>query len=210
MARLNEALNYKSKSVYENGTLKNKLNIMDPVELEKQERIITNYKLANLYLKNITGNFDINHYISIHKYLFEEVYEFAGEIRGENIKKQIPFCLPEFIYENLNATLNKMNKLIPKIQNEEELLDFLAEYYSEIDIIHPFREGNGRTEREFFRQLIEKINMIIDFGQYEIDYGKIDNKQAFIKSVIIADATCDYRYLKEFMKMILVKKEKVK
>lgn len=210
MTRLNEVLDYKSKYTYPNGTLKNKLNILDSKELETKERQITNYKLANLYLKNITGKFDVEHYLSIHEYLFEDIYDFAGKIRNENIKKSFSFCVPEYIYDNLYDTLRKMQKDMLNIANEDALADFFATYYSDIDIIHPFREGNGRTLREFLRQAMEQINLNIDFGEYHLDYSKIENRDAFIKAVRIADATCDYSYLKEMMKIIITKKEKTK
>ena len=91
--------------------------------------------------------------------------------------------------------------------NEDKLIEFMADYYAKLDIIHPFREGNGRCEREFFRQYMLEINKMIDFGEYELDYSNIDNKDNFIKAVIIADATCDLTLLKEYMKSILVNKK---
>ena len=136
--------------------------------------------MADLYLKGITGNFDVNHYLSIHKYLFDEIYPFAGEIRSENIQKDIPFCLPNLIYENLVRTLEQARKNLKKITNEEELIKFLADFYAELDIIHPFREGNGRTEREFLRQYMLMLNEVIDFGEYVLDYSKIDAEYAFV------------------------------
>ena len=97
MARLNDIIGYKSKYLDENDILKNKLDAKTIVELEKKERLITNYKLADLYMKGITGKFDVNHYLSIHKFLFGDIYDFAGKIRSENIAKAIPFCLPHLI-----------------------------------------------------------------------------------------------------------------
>lgn len=204
MARLNEALNYSSKYTNENGVLQNNLNIDNLEELERVERVMTGFKLANLYLNPGIQTFDVTHYLGIHKYLFEDIYSFAGQIRSENINKRIPFCLPNLIYENLVSTLKKAQIMSKKIASEEDLIDFIAYFYSELDIIHPFREGNGRTEREFLRQYVEKINETISFGKYELDYDQIEDKDAFINSVVIADATCDLTYLKEFIKKILV------
>lgn len=210
MSRINEVLNYQSKYTDNNEVLKNKLGVTDNETLNEKERFITSYKLADLYLKGITGNFDVNHYLSIHKYLFDEIYPFAGEIRSENIQKDIPFCLPNLIYENLVRTLEQAKKNLKKITNEEELIKFLADFYAELDIIHPFREGNGRTEREFLRQYMIMLNEVIDFGEYVLDYSKIDDKNNFIKAVIIADATCDTTMLENYIKMILTKKEKIR
>ena len=164
MARLNDIIGYKSKYLDENDILKNKLDAKTIVELEKKERLITNYKLADLYMKGITGKFDVNHYLSIHKFLFGDIYDFAGKIRSENIAKAIPFCLPHLIYENLEETLKCAKRDSHRLTNEDQLIEFMADYYAKLDIIHPFREGNGRCEREFFRQYMLEINKMIDFG----------------------------------------------
>ncbi len=206
MSRIeDDLLNYESK--YEkNGVLVNKLGIDDANTLEKVERVATSYKLTKLFLENEKQDFDVNHYLSIHKYLFEDIYPFAGEIRNENIKKQIPFCLPNLIYPNLEETLRKAKQDSDRINSREELVDFLAYYYAELDIIHPFREGNGRCEREFLRQYTDKICRDNNIGDYSLNYDLIEDKDAFIKSVIIADSTCDTTYLKEFINHIVVSK----
>lgn len=208
MARLNEVLNYNSQYTNEKGVLENNLNIDDPIELERVERLMTGFKLANLYLNPGKQSFDVDHYLGIHKYLFEDIYPFAGQIRSENINKRIPFCLPNFIHENLVNTLKKARIMAERITNEEELMNFITYFYSELDIIHPFREGNGRTEREFLRQYVEKINETISFGTYYLDYNQIENREDFINAIIIADATCDLTYLKEFIRKILVNSNK--
>ncbi len=208
MTRLNEVLDYKSKYT-ENDVLVNKLNITNQEELDKAERIITTVKLADLYMKGITGNFDTEHYYSIHKYLFNGIYEFAGQVRSENIKKSFPFCLPQYIHSELTTTLKKANIDLYNISNEEDIITFLAKYYSDLDVIHPFREGNGRTLREFLRQYVLKINEVIDFGEYELDYDKITDKEGYIMAIRIADTTCNIEPLKEYFRPCLVnKKEK--
>lgn len=204
MARIeNELLNYKSKYV-ENGVLINKFSIKNQTALDEIERVITSYKLTKLYLDDDNKKFDVNHYLSIHKYLFEDIYSFAGKIRDENIQKQIPFCLPNLIYSNLESTLNKAKNDSKNIKNREQLIEFLAFYYAELDIIHPFREGNGRCEREFLRQYTKRICKDNNIGDYSLNYDLIDNKEEFIKAVIIADSTCDITYLKEIMNNIVV------
>lgn len=210
MTRLNEVLNYKSK--YSEGeVLKNKLGINNTEELEKKERLITTYKLATIYDNpELSGkfSFDVAHYLRIHYYLFNDIYEFAGTIRSENIKKTIPFCVPTLIYENLKNTLEKARNSAKKIQTEEDIVDFVTYYYSELDIIHPFREGNGRTAREFLRQYIIKINDMIDFGPYELDYSEIHDREKFISAVVKADAFCELDELKTIMSNVVKKKEK--
>lgn len=208
MTRLNEVLDFKSEYL-ENEVLKNKLGIKDANELEQKERMITTYKLANIYDNaNVAGpqTFDVSHYLNIHKYLFGDIYDFAGDIRVENIKKSFSFCVPNLIYENLKRTLDKAKEHAKMIKNENDIIDFMTYYYSELDVIHPFREGNGRTLREFLRQYMEKINSMIDFGEYELDYSEIQNREEFINAVRKADAYCELDDLRNIMAKIVKQK----
>ena len=143
-----------SKYCYENsGTLKNKLDIRDYKQLEKYEAKITAAKSLGLRIKGITGDFDKKHYISIHKYLFEENIG-KGEFRFasfEYIEPELDRLLNELKQENFLAGLSK-----------QELAKRLAYYLSELNVLHPFREGNGRTNREFIRQLALKNGYVLN------------------------------------------------
>ena len=88
-----DSLHYKSKYTLdsEDKVLRNKLGIWDEDSLNEAERMITSYKLAKLYLDTGAQSFDANHLKSIHKFLFEDIYPFAGEFRRENISKRITF-----------------------------------------------------------------------------------------------------------------------
>lgn len=202
MARVeNELLNYQSK--YEkDGVLINKLGITSPEELEKMEREITTFKLSKLYLNPGKQSFDINHYLAIHKYLFEDIYPFAGEIRNENIAKRTPFCLPQFIYPNLKYVLDEARHVMPTLTDIDKLVSYLAKLYSDLNIIHPFREGNGRAGREFIRQYIETTCKMNNLGEYEINFGEYD-KTDFINAVIKADISCDYSELEKMFRNMI-------
>lgn len=157
--------NRNSSYCYENtNTLINKLDIRDEKLLQKYEAKITAAKLLGLRKKGITGNFDVNHFISIHTYLFEDIYPFAGKFRVENIAKgQFSFAHWQYIdteLERLLEELKKENYLEGK--DKERLAKRLAYYISEINVLHPFREGNGRTIREFIRQLALKNRYILN------------------------------------------------
>ncbi len=208
MSRLDkDLLNYKSK-YEENGVLKNKLGITNNEDLEKVERMSTSYKLAKLYLDPGKQTFDINHYLSIHKYLFEDIYDFAGKIRNENIQKTIPFCIPQVIYEYLDNTLKDAYHKANNINDKDELLVFFTKLYSDLDIIHPFREGNGRCEREYLRQFMDYVCEKNNLKAYYLDYSKI-NREKYLEAVIKADALCEYEDLLEIFSSILrVKSDK--
>lgn len=172
-----------SKYCYENtNTLINKLNIRDSKVLQKYEAKITAAKLLALMQKGIIGNFDVNHINSIHKYLFEDIYPFAGKYRTENIAKGVfRFAEWEYIEPELERLLDELKKE-NYLENlsKEKLAERLAYYLSELNVLHPYREGNGRTTREFIRELALK-------NEYVLDLRKVSPKEfldACLKSII--------------------------
>lgn len=171
--------------------LVNKKGIMDADELENEEKILTVYKLAILNsgdYSSINMGFDVNHYLSIHKFLFDELYEFAGQYRTENIKKGKWFCDIQFMSTNLNETLRDMNSKIKLVNSRDRLVLFLAKYFLDLNIIHPFREGNGRTLREYLREYVEYINIKNGFN-FELDYKLMtdDIKEKYLEGSIMDD-----------------------
>lgn len=207
---LDSLFDSQSKYCYEStDVLINKKNIKDQSTLEQVERIHTTYVLSKLYIKPVAGNFDINHYVQLHKTLFEDLYYFAGDFRCENISKGgIPFCRPEFIYQYLKSLLEQMKRKSLRLKSEEELINFLADFYSEINLVHPFREGNGRTQREFFREFILDLNKYINFGSFEIDYSRLNevDKKTLILGCIESATKGTNDSLKEFFRACLVKR----
>ncbi len=172
-----------SKYCYENSeVLINKLNIKDAKKLSIYEAKITAAKSLSLRQKGITGSFDKKHFLEIHKYLFEDIYPFAGKLREENISKgAFRFAMYEYIEQELDRLLNnlKQENYLQGL-SKEELAKKLAYYLSELNVLHPFREGNGRTEREFIRQLALK-------NGYVLNLKKVKPKEmleACIESVI--------------------------
>lgn len=139
--------------------LKNKLNIRDFKDLQKIEARLSAAKLLDLRQRGITGNFDKDHLINLHKYIFEDLYYFAGEFRRENIAKgHFSFAEWMFIEEQLDNILEKLKNenYLQNCKDKREISERLAYYLSELNVLHPFREGNGRTLREFIRQLALK------------------------------------------------------
>ena len=192
---------------------KNKLNITDGKIFNKKELEITDYKLSIINKSNIQKTYDINHYLSIHKFLFDDIYSFAGELRDENIYKSrapykegvMPFCEIPFIKKTLIYTLSEMNQNYIKIKNREDLLKFLAHYYLELNIIHPFREGNGRTLNVFTKEYVERINKDKGFN-FVLDYDMDEEtKELSKKSTRLDDEVLAY---KVFDKMVYEKELK--
>ena len=139
----------------------------------------------------------------LHKYLFGDIYPFAGKLRDEAISKQVLFCLPDYIYKNLKETLDRARKAIPFLDTPQKLFNFILPLYADLDIIHPFREGNGRTIREFMRQYIEYVCKVNNFEDiYYLDYSEI-TREEYIEAVVAADSICQYDKLRvAFMKCL--------
>lgn len=159
----------------------NKLNIQDPSKLEKAERIFTLKRLAEIHHKPIPGDFNLKHLKEIHKHLFKDIYSFNGQIRNEQISKGATTFASPLHIESYSKDLFKELKSEKHLKHldVEQFSERAAYYMSEINHLHPFREGNGRAQREFVRTLAMK-------NGYELDWSRVDTKtllDASIKSV---------------------------
>ncbi len=165
--------------------LKNKLDLRDSNKLFELERQIVLAKSYILRQNLKTHTFTKQHFINIHKFLFEDLYPFAGEFRTENISKgNFTFANWEYIDIELTRLLDelKSENYLANL-NKQNLAKRLSYYLSELNVLHPFREGNGRTIREFIRELAYKNNYILDLQ--ETTPEKIFN--ACVKSVYNTD-----------------------
>lgn len=173
---INSIYTYKGTNV-----LKNKLNIKSEEKLKEYETKVVALKLASIDKANIKRTFDKNHLINIHKYLFEDVYDFAGKYRKENITKE-NFRFSEYYYieDNIDYVFNKIKIDELKKLSFDELIKKLSEIMTDLNVLHPFREGNGRTTREFVRELLNELGY--DIKWFKIDYNDI--LKASIKAVV--------------------------
>lgn len=150
----------------DSSVLKNKLNITEQNSLDEAERQITAVKLLALKMSPIPGNLDFQHLCAIHRFVFSDIYDWAGVSRSVNISKGNLFCNFKFIDNAINdlfAKLKKENYLIglPK----EEITKKMSYYISELNAIHPFREGNGRIQRVFIEYLAQVAGYHTDFSE---------------------------------------------
>lgn len=165
----------------ESNILKNKFDIQDNKILEDIERKLVIAKLYELRQNNQIGKFDIEHLVSIHRFLFEDIYPFAGLFRSENIAKgTFSFAKWEYIEGELIKLLDNLKEENYLEGSSKEILaERLAYYMAELNVLHPFREGNGRTIREFIRQLAFKNGYVLDLQ----NINPKDMLEACIKSV---------------------------
>lgn len=155
----------------------NKLNIRNHDELARREVEITFEKLVELYENPIRGEFDPDHLKDIHRYLFGEIYDWAGEYRRVYMQKQGTYFTSEKeIDMALNHDLQILNNEVLQVNSVFELAEFLAINYINLQHIHPFREGNSRTLREFFRQFVLEKTPLLVTGPMELDVTAMDPK----------------------------------
>lgn len=142
--------------------LENKLGINDQAELARAEEKITKMRAIQLFETGKLNLFEVGTYAGlaqIHKYLFEEVYEFAGKFRTENISKN-NFRFASSMY--LEEALKQIDKM------PQSNFDEIIEKYIEMNIAHPFREGNGRSTRIWLDMILkQEIGKVIDWSKVD-------------------------------------------
>ena len=162
--------------------LENKLGITDSAELARQEEKISKKKALELFEKGILNSLEAGTFESlskIHKYLFDEIYEFAGEIRNVNIAKG-NFRFAPVMY--LKQALEHIDKM-PQSTYEE-----IIKKYVEMNAAHPFREGNGRSTRIWLDLILKKeINKVVDWSKVDKEDYLLAMERSPIKDVEIRE-----------------------
>jgi cell filamentation protein len=149
--------------IKDSSCLVNKKGITDINELEQAERKITRENIDAIQKQ--VSPYSLNTMMYIHKMLFSSLYEWAGEIRRVGIwKENTKFCVPERIEKEASKLFDALNKDFAekgKFWSLKEAADRLAYHYGELNILHPFREGNGRTQRILFEFIAQDIGYSI-------------------------------------------------
>ena len=144
--------------------LANRLNITYSAELACDEERISKKKAAQLFDNKLLDSFPAGKFDTlqaIHKYMFEDVFDFAGEIRTVNLAKG-NFRFAPLIY--LQAALDNIDKMPQSTFNE------IIEKYVEMNIAHPFREGNGRSTRIWLDHILKnEIGKVVDWSKVDKD-----------------------------------------
>ena len=160
--------------------LDNKLGIIDSAELARQEEKISKKKAAMMFGSDFfdelkPGSFEA--LVSIHKYLFEDIYDFAGKIRDVNLAKG-NFRFAPLMY--LNEALRNIEKM------PQNSFDEIIEKYVEMNIAHPFREGNGRSTRIWLDNILKsEIGQVVDWSKVDKDDYLLAMERSPIKDIEI-------------------------
>lgn len=158
--------------------LVNKLGIQNQAQLDENETLIVGVKSLQFELAPFPEPLDFNYYKKLHRFLFDELYEWAGIVRSINLSKQHTRFCPADEIESLAgrmfSRIEQMNFLcgLPR----EDFIAELTDFYSSVNYLHPFREGNGRTQRLYFRQLAQRAG-------YKLDFAAVDSDRMMIATI---------------------------
>ena len=162
--------------------LENKLGITNSADLAREEERISKIKAIELFETGLLDNLEAGKFESlskIHKYLFDEIYRFAGEIRTENIAKG-SFRFAPVMY--LKASLEHIDSM-PQSNFEE-----IIEKYVEMNVAHPFREGNGRSTRIWLDLMLKKeIGKVVDWNNVDKEDYLLAMERSPIKDIEIKE-----------------------
>ena len=155
--------------------LENKFGIKNSAELARKEERISKKKAVELFENGMLENLEAGKFqtlCEIHKYLFDDIYDFAGKIRTVNLSKGNFRFAPLMYLETAIKNVDKM---------PQNTFDEIVEKYVEMNIVHPFREGNGRSMRIWLDMMLKKqIGQVVDWSKIE----KEDNLMAMERSPI--------------------------
>ncbi len=173
----------------------NRLGIRDFDKLHVFERKLTMLRLLELIDKPIVGKFDFKHLQAIHKHIFQDMYDWAGQVRTVDIAKGNMFCNVKFIENQAEEIFSKLKteQYLEKLE-KEQFIKKIAYYFSEINALHPFREGNGRSQREFIRSLSLRNGYVLHFDRVSEDEMMLASQKSFL---------CDYTEMEEIFRRCL-------
>ena len=160
--------------------LDNKLGLTSTAELDREEERISKKKAAQLFDRKLFDTFDVGTFAGlaeIHQYLFEDIFDFAGEIRTVNLAKGNLHFAP-LMY--LQAALDNIDKM------PQSNFDEIIEKYVEMNIAHPFREGNGRSTRIWLDHILKnEIGKVVDWSKVDKEDYLLAMERSPIKDVEI-------------------------
>lgn len=164
----------------------NKLDIRDEAALASAEVEIVTVRTAQWLLEPLAGTFDFSHYKAIHGHLFGDLYDWAGQIRTVNLsQKGTRFCPAGQIEERAAAIFSRLKTLHYLSGMEAEpLVEEFTDLYCSTNELHPFREGNGRTQRVFLAQLIQAAG-------YELNFSDVDGDLLMLATIQAAQGVTD-------------------
>ena len=164
----------------------NKFDIRDEAKLNEVESVLVSARNAEWLNEPEVSTFDFFHYKAIHHFLFSDLYDWAGQVRMVNIsKKGTRFTLAESIERQAELIFERLKDCnYFKGLQHDEFIDEIVDFYCVTNELHPFREGNGRTQRAFLTQLIRNAG-------YDINFADMDTELLMIATIQSAQGVTD-------------------
>jgi len=154
------------------GVLRNLLAITDAAELARAEAALSASRLIDLERRRLPGRYDLAHLQAFHRYILGDVYDWAGQLRTVSIAKGSVFCLPQHL-ESYAADVFGRLAAADRLRGlaRDPFITALAGFLADVNALHPFREGNGRTQRAFFSQLAHDAGHHIAWVRMDPDHN---------------------------------------
>jgi len=169
--------------------LRNKLDIHDEATLADAEAEFAAVALEHIDIE--APPFDLEYLCRLHRQLFGDVYEWAGEVRTIDLSKGTTrFCTSHRIVPEADKVMQALGDMAPWHASRDVTIGHIAECFGELNLIHPFREGNGRTARLFFEHFLA-------LHGYTVNWGKVERDNWI--AACIAAVECDYTPLEEVL-----------
>ena len=164
----------------------NKLDIRDDKKLAQVEADVTKLRIAQWEIRPLADTFDFEHYKAIHRYLFDDLYDWAGQVRTVNlVKKGTQFCPAQEIESRGKLIFDRLRKLnYLRNMGYSDFADELTDFYCSTNELHPFREGNGRTQRLFLSQIARNAG-------YSLNFSEVDGDLLMIATIQSAQGVTD-------------------
>ncbi|MBR1390491.1 MAG: Fic family protein [Lachnospiraceae bacterium] len=185
----------------DSNVLINKLNITNRQELFEAEVELTSIRLQELQQEPIKGDFDFNHLKAIHKYIFQDLYEWAGKERTVDIGKGNLFCTVPCIQDYARSVFGKYFSQCYAVKDSfDDFVRTFADNYGDLNALHPFREGNGRAQREFARLVC------VECG-YNFDLSCTTHEEMLKASKLSFDQADSSAFIEIFTKALALQEE---
>lgn len=180
--------------------LVNKLNIQEQAALDHAEEVTVTVRMIELRQQVHTDILSFSFYRELHRRLFSDLYIWAGELRTIDITKKgtsfCPSCELQSVGDALFQRLADKNGFASA--DKQTFVDEITDFYHDLNMLHPFREGNGRTQRLYFMLLIERAG-------YRIDFSAHDPDELIIATIYAAQGVMEY--LRNFFEKAIEERE---
>ena len=160
----------------------------DLATLEDLAGRLATQRLGELEIGEPLKSFTLEDFLRVHEYILQDVYPWSGQLRTEEVGAMgMAMCRVEYVPEMLRGVMKAIEKNPPSPADKEDALATVADHWGELTIVHPFRDGNSRTQRFFFDQMLRSAGWAVDWTRI--------NAEEVHAARYIAAATTDSRFL---------------